>query len=470
MDDDDFYSTTCKALYIGETISSSLCSNPHQLQRFILEQAVLPPQIHVSIKGTHPKKKRSKKDNPRDLDDSSSWNGRNFSSVFRKQHHRPSGSSVIDHQYEQSSKQAYPTEEDDSPEIITDFSFSLDLTRYLLRRRQEERDPKNSDVHAWHELHVNGERVQEDVATGDYSNEMMAYDDEIEEDLNLLHPEEASNNSKRFHHHNVSRNLGLFGWCERFCRDPSPVKSYVSLSHLITEEEEEEDETGLIHDHGYRFRMSHAVRGFNIDTLRSELKDIIRSLNYRGDINIRISIHNNRVTVYSSHWINQLRRNPFIYWSCIISQLWLITWPVIYMLERRYHVVQSVWWSSRDIDEEDQQDTAFHRSSNSSSRLQAGRSGTTTLYAGGRSEEEVARLWAPVVMEAAWEQRIDGLLTDGSIRRLQQRRERLKQMTFLEPETVQLPRSQSHGRSRAHGPLVLDIRVRDFGAGWGFDS
>ena len=205
--------------------------------------------------------------------------------------------------------------------------------------------------------------------------------------------------------------------------------------------------------------MSHVVRGFNIDILRNELKTYLRSLNYQGNISVSASVHNNLVTVYSSHWINQLRHNPIIYWACIILQLWVITWPVILMLERRYHVVQSVWWSSRDDDNN-------HNNGSSISY-----SPPPVIYAGGRSEEELAEFWAPVVMEAAWEQRIDGLLTNIDIRRLRHRQERLKQMMgWLEPETVQMPRAQTLGRSRADGPLVLDIRVRDFEAGWGLDS
>lgn len=213
--------------------------------------------------------------------------------------------------------------------------------------------------------------------------------------------------------------------------------------------------------------MSHVVYGFDMDTFRAELKSYIRSLNYEGDIKIRASIHDNTVTVYSAHWINQLRQNPFVYWFCIIMQLWIITWPVILLLERRYHVVQSRWWSSREESEDDR-----NRNDESGSSILPLPSFVrrNLFYAGGRGEEELAAFYAPIVMEAAWEQRHGGVLTDSDIRRLQQRQERLKQIGWLEPEIVQMPRLQNHGRSHAIGPLVLNLRVRDFQAGWGYDS
>ncbi|KAL4913336.1 hypothetical protein BDW62DRAFT_220790 [Aspergillus aurantiobrunneus] len=151
---------------------------------------------------------------------------------------------------------------------------------------------------------------------------------------------------------------GLKGWCERFCSDPAGVRSFT-------------------------YRRS--LQNFYASPMRSVLTTHIRSTGYQGHITVSPEIANGFVTVYSPHWINRLRSNGFVYWTCIILQLWILTWPVIWLLERRYEVVRSEWFACRTIVD----DTPAQ--------------GVHKLYAGGRSEEEVAQLWAPVVREAAWQ-------------------------------------------------------------------
>ncbi|PYH48050.1 uncharacterized protein BP01DRAFT_290423 [Aspergillus saccharolyticus JOP 1030-1] len=149
---------------------------------------------------------------------------------------------------------------------------------------------------------------------------------------------------------------GLMGWCDRFCLDPGPVKS---------------------------FRFTRSIVGFDVATLRSLLTSHLRNANYQGRIDISSALSNKDLTIYSPHWINQLRNNSLVYWSCIVSQLWIITWPVIWFLEHRYDVVRAIWYFSRVR-------------------------GSQTVYACGRDEAAIAEELAPIVTQAARERRTDG--------------------------------------------------------------
>ncbi|KAE8153325.1 hypothetical protein BDV25DRAFT_149553 [Aspergillus avenaceus] len=158
---------------------------------------------------------------------------------------------------------------------------------------------------------------------------------------------------------------GLLGWCERFCGDTSPVK---------------------------RFAFSRYIGGFDASVVESTLTSALRAINYKGNISVSVSCPNRSFAVYSPHLVNRLRDNSFVYYACVILQLWVITWPVIWALERRYEVVCPVWSFYRQV-------------------------GSRREYARGRSEEEIADHLVPVVTQAACERRAGArFLTDQDFR------------------------------------------------------
>ncbi|KAE8550112.1 hypothetical protein EYB25_008643 [Talaromyces marneffei] len=153
----------------------------------------------------------------------------------------------------------------------------------------------------------------------------------------------------------------LLEWCQRYCNDPSPVKSFTLTRH---------------------------VHNFKAGSMADYLKSQIRETNYRGQITAEIQIINGKVTIYSPHWVNRMRNNWIVFWACIILQLWIITWPIIWLLEKKYAVVYSCWYSSHTID--------------------AGIGAIARrTYARGRDEHTLAEFWAPAVKQAAWARRKD---------------------------------------------------------------
>lgn len=154
------------------TISASFSESPSRLYRLIAQQAQLPPRQHVHIKG---------------------FKGKGQGSKDRE----------------------------------TDFNFSLDLTPTLLRL-DEGRSPE------WHDLHVvrdgDGRKAYRGgiIESLDYEepSSLKAYretrdleesGEEVEDQALLAADIDGWNEGSP----------SLMGWCERYCRDPAGVKSYV---------------------------------------------------------------------------------------------------------------------------------------------------------------------------------------------------------------------------------------------------
>ncbi|KAA8645420.1 hypothetical protein EYZ11_011799 [Aspergillus tanneri] len=261
---------------------------------------------------------------------------------------------------------------------VTDFDFKIDLTRYVVGN--------NHDDDTWHELHVardsDGEkkyrggrfpstRWRGHCCCSRQQRIRLPSPEDGEEHMGLVGRSEGDLEPSS----SPGAEPGLIGWCERFCEDPGQVKS---------------------------FTFKRTVTGLDSTIIRSALKSHLRALNYSGTVDISTSISNRSFTVYSPHWINRARNNNWIYYGCILLQLWVVTWPVIWLLEHRYEVVQSEWRFSRDITP----------------------GGNSKAYVTGQSEAAVAKDVAPVVTQAAWERRRSGnVLTQEeteTLRRLEQ--------------------------------------------------
>ncbi|BDD57265.1 hypothetical protein MAP00_002648 [Monascus purpureus] len=352
--------------------------NPHELYQLVTRKAQLPPQLYLHIEGTHMENEPQCADTKNNNDES-----------------KPAPQKKV---------------------YVTDFDFSLDLTRSLLCHGE--------GATGWHELSVVGYGDGQEVFRGGRvrsrqwaSHSRLAGTVDLEgagqqmEDVPFLSQREDDGSTP-----------ALMSWCgcERFCDDPARVKSFI---------------------------LTRVLDGFDVEILRSELTSYLRSLNYRGTITISASIPNSSVTFYSPHWINKMRNDRVVSTLCIALQLWIVALPVIWLLERRYEVVRSVWWSSREV----------------ADAIATAASGPRKVYACGRNEEELAGFWAPIVMQAAWERRKGCTLTEEDLGRLQRRKERLGRMRWMESLDGRVTGAGS--RVTLKGPLVLGGYNSQ--AGWG---
>ncbi|PGH09174.1 hypothetical protein GX51_00928 [Blastomyces parvus] len=110
-------------------------------------------------------------------------------------------------------------------------------------------------------------------------------------------------------------------WCRRFCEDKAGVKS---------------------------FTFHRAIEAWDYPAIEKGITSLIRSLNYRGHIHIEIRTHNAHLTVYSPSLLNKLRTNTFVWWACVILQLWILTWPLLILLEKRYEPITATWYAQYD--------------------------------------------------------------------------------------------------------------------------
>lgn len=108
----------------------------------------------------------------------------------------------------------------------------------------------------------------------------------------------------------------LTEWCHRFCASTSALRV---------------------------FRLKRTVTGLDETYLRNRIEGLIRSTNYRGHISITFPIEDENVDIYTSHRINNWRTTKWICWLFYLTFLWLLTWPLLILLTKRYAVVRADW-------------------------------------------------------------------------------------------------------------------------------
>ncbi|CAG8026955.1 unnamed protein product [Penicillium olsonii] len=290
---------------VALTLAPQLSQNSEQLFDAISTQIKLPPRPLLYIKGTHTESSNNKKD-------------KNSSTV-------------------------------------TDFDFRLDLAETLLTGWDGGRAALN-----WMTVEVRDDEDQKPAYRGGiirsrtYKAPKKAAIHLSEDSDALLGQERGDQQDQAV----AGKNLRL--WCERFCNDPAPVKS---------------------------FTLRRELGGFDSNAMRNVFSTHIRELNYRGTVNYSMVIAHHSVTIYSPHWINRLRANRAVWWAVVILQLWIIAWPIIFFMEKRYEIASTRWHSSL-IPETD--------------------SAVERCYARGRNESALAEYWAPAVKQAAWSRRQGG--------------------------------------------------------------
>ncbi|PLN85264.1 hypothetical protein BDW42DRAFT_160778 [Aspergillus taichungensis] len=292
-----------------------------------------------------------------------------------------------------------PDRKENENHAVLDFDFSVDLTPYFLASAAESHD------RWWQELSVvrdgdgtlayRGGRIRSRTGCAQRRDKRRRRGVSVEEGggqddtVRLVTGDDDDGDD------HLSGGPGLMGWCERFCWDAAGVKS---------------------------FTFKRRIDGFDASAVRSALTSHLRTLNYQGNIHISIELTNRSFVVYSPHWINRLRNTAFIYYVCVILPLWILAWPIIWLLERRYEVAEARWLFARQ-------------------------DGPRRLCVGGRDEAHIAQDLAPVVTQAAWERRTDGRV--------------------LTPQEMDLLRRlEQEGRERGGRMLVVNW---DQISGWGRD-
>lgn len=73
--------------------------------------------------------------------------------------------------------------------------------------------------------------------------------------------------------------------------------------------------------------------------MANSVKGVIQSSKYMGNIQVTWFTEYNNTVVTSDHWMTYLRTKMVIDSLCIILQIWILAWPLLRILTRRWNVV-----------------------------------------------------------------------------------------------------------------------------------
>lgn len=105
-------------------------------------------------------------------------------------------------------------------------------------------------------------------------------------------------------------------WCERYVHNPASVKSFILKRSIINHDTKKLDQL---------------------------LRSAISATNYRGHLHIDFPQQHKKVIVYSPGLINRWRTTTWIRWVFYLTFLWVISWPVLFIMTRKYEVVKVVY-------------------------------------------------------------------------------------------------------------------------------
>ncbi|KAL8786788.1 MAG: hypothetical protein Q9213_002609 [Squamulea squamosa] len=176
-------------------------------------------------------------------------------------------------------------------------------------------------------------------------------------------------------------------WCHRFCASSASAKSF-TISRTVTE----------LQRHIITKSMTEALRGTD----------------YRGNIATTYPICNRATIIVSDHWINRYRHNKFIWWICVILQLWIFTWPLIWFMTKRWEVF-TVEWPCRIYMQPDGSWPMAHEFYPHAWSHEGQQTNDSSIRVAHQTEEQWVGLWRLAVQQAAESKRC-GTLSDADRR------------------------------------------------------
>lgn len=91
------------------------------------------------------------------------------------------------------------------------------------------------------------------------------------------------------------------------------------------------------------FRIRRQITGLDRTHLKNRLEGLIRSTNYRGNINITFPVWEENIDIYTYNRIHVLRLKKWVCWLFYLTFLWILSWPFLFFATKRYAVVRAEW-------------------------------------------------------------------------------------------------------------------------------
>ncbi|KAI5811580.1 hypothetical protein DFH27DRAFT_474922 [Peziza echinospora] len=106
-------------------------------------------------------------------------------------------------------------------------------------------------------------------------------------------------------------------WADRYCHLPTTLKEFVVRKPITNL-----DET----------------------LLKQLIQESIReTTNFKGKIDVTFPKTHHKIAVYPETRFSRLRQNPYVRWFFYLTFLWIITWPILYLITHKFHVVVIEW-------------------------------------------------------------------------------------------------------------------------------
>ncbi|KAK3317817.1 hypothetical protein B0T19DRAFT_298722 [Cercophora scortea] len=83
--------------------------------------------------------------------------------------------------------------------------------------------------------------------------------------------------------------------------------------------------------------------GFDEEKVRQKLISLVRATNYRGSLSVTFPVVDAHVSVYNECKTNVWRLTAWIWWVCVLSLLFVFTWPYLFFRTKRFEVVFAEW-------------------------------------------------------------------------------------------------------------------------------
>lgn len=96
------------------------------------------------------------------------------------------------------------------------------------------------------------------------------------------------------------------------------------------------------------FTLNRRIMYHDSAALEALFTSLVGSTNYRGQLKVTFPITHNRVTVYSPCWQNHHREKMWLRWIFYLTFLWILSWPYLWFMTRRWEVVTAVFPYSTD--------------------------------------------------------------------------------------------------------------------------
>jgi len=91
------------------------------------------------------------------------------------------------------------------------------------------------------------------------------------------------------------------------------------------------------------FSLQRRMTGFDYEKVKQKLESLVRDTNYRGHLTITFPVKDEYVKVFNDCKTNRWRMTKWIMWLCVLTLMFIFTWPYLYFRTKYFEVMTADW-------------------------------------------------------------------------------------------------------------------------------